>query len=539
MIANFLEYFLSENYDNKIIIKNAHQNYSVKDLKNLVFGAMQKLQAVNNEHIVLNTSDNLNFIVNFFACIFCRKNIYLSNNIKRHFGYIENPFIIEDTDIIPKEYGRFDSIVPQNTTINFYTSGSTSKAKCIKKTLQNLIDESEDLYKEFKFQEELEFISTTTLNHLFGMTFQFMLPINKGFIINVDRINYPEEIRGENYILISTPSFLEKMAKYDVLPPQKLKYIITAGDKLKDEIFKYAKNISQSVIEIYGSTETGIIAYRMTFEKPDFKLFDGIKITCAMPNETQIITRYSDAPTQNLGDKIEWDGNKNVKFLGRTDRILKIQEKRISAPELEEETEKHEFVNECYCFEYNNKIATIVALTQEGMQFAVKNGILALKKLLKSYLKEKFNVIPQRWKFIDEIPKTDNGKIDKISIMDLFNLNLSLPLIISRKIGVDCSEFRLFFYKNCNFFKGHFDRYPIVPGVVQLYYANYFTQIAFKKDCHTGQIRKIKFTNIIHADDIVDLLIEKQTKGMAYEYVKGDTIYSSGLLPHKNWFEGA
>ena len=424
--------------------------------------------------------------------------------------------------------------------INFYTSGSTSNAKCIKKSLQNLIDEGNDLYDEFKFDNGFEFASTTTLNHLFGMTFHFMLPFNNGLVINSDRIYFPEDMPSVDTVLISTPSFLEKMAKYDIKLKRKLKYTITAGAKLKDNIFKYAGSISDRVLEIYGSTETGVIAFRNTSEKPDFTLFEGIKILdCNNEFETRLISKYSYEPLQIIGNKIEWDGKKYIKFLGRSDRILKIQEKRISAAELEEETAKHEFANECYCFEHNGKIAAIVSLNPSGMEFAVQNGMLELIKNLKTALAKKFIVIPQRWKFVDEIPRTFNGKIDKGRIVDLFNLNLSLPLVLSRKIDANCSEFRLFFYQNCNFFKGHFPKNPIVPGVVQLYYANYFTKVAYNKDCHIGQIRKIKFTNIIHANDIVDLRIEKQTKGMAYEYVNGEINYASGLLPHKNWFEEA
>ena len=56
-------------------------------------------------------------------------------------------------------------------------------------------------------------------------------------------------------------------------------------------------------------------------------------------------------------------------------------------------------------------------------------------KKLKQELKNKFEIVPQRWRFFDEIPKKENGKINKEFIEEIFNLNLSLPFVISRETG--------------------------------------------------------------------------------------------------------
>ena len=91
------------------------------------------------------------------------------------------------------------------------------------------------------------------------------------------------------------------------------------------------------------------------------------------------------------------------------------------------------------------------------------------------------------------------------------------------------------FLRNSNFFKGHFDNLPILAGVVQLYYANFFAKRAFAIDCRGGQIRRIKFTNIIRPDKRIHLYLKHTDKGIVYKFEQTeDFTYSSGLLPLEN-----
>lgn len=533
MIVNFLDYFLSDEFDERIIIKNSSNTYTVRDLKSIVSKKIDILKKIPHKNVILNSKDNFSFIINFLSCIFTKKNIYLVNDSRKVRNIVNDFCIFDDSNNIYGKIKEFPEIQPEEIIINFFTSGTTSESKCVQKSLQNLINESNDLFKEFYFDNNWEFISTTTLNHLFGITFHLFLPLNKGFVINTDRINYPEDLKVPNACLISTPSFIDTMKKYSFMPKVCPQVIITAGSKLTDGSFKYAQSISKRVIEIYGSTETGIIAYRQYFSDQELKLFQGVKILDTTDNYTKVSSQYSYNEADILNDKIEYNSGK-IKLLGRSDRILKIQEKRISASALETELSKEDFVNECYCFEYNSKIAVIIALTKDGIEFMKNNDIISLVKVLKAGLSKAFEVIPQRWKFIDEIPKTKSGKIDKDKIDEIFNLNLSLPLIISRNLKNNEADFQLYFYKNCNFFSGHFDGFPILAGVVQVFYADFFAKLAFNCDCHTGQLRKIKFSNIIRPDKIIGLKLNKNSDTINYEYYDNDLKYSSGILPVKN-----
>lgn len=528
MTANFLKYFYTNDYDDFELIKWQNRRYSVGDLKPIILDRIAIFKSLAEKNVTFATSDNFEFFVNFLACVFAEKEITLKPCADDVLG-------CEKCDVGQKCLENFDKINTDNVIINLFTSGSSGENKCVKKSLTNLIDEAFDLIDEIDLKDAKTVISTTNFNFLFGLTFYLMLPLNAGMCIDLDRISYPEEITGKNLLFITTPSFLEKMSKYQEKPPVKLEKIITAGAKLKRDEFKFALEISKSVTEIYGCTESGVIAHREHYQDK-LKLFRNVEISEGA--QTLVKTNYSCEKTQISGDSIKVLANREIELDGRLDRVLKIQEQRISAEEIENYLATNNFVKEAYCFETDGKVAPLVALSELGYDFVFKNDITKIKKELKAYLHERFNVIPQKFKFIDEIPRTERGKVDKARIFEIFKINMSYPLIVNREIDADCAQFEVYFYRHCNFFKGHFENFPILAGVVQLLFAQILAKSSFGVNCGAGQIRKVKFKNIIEPDKIIKLKIKRSENYVEFSYFDDEKMYSSGILPIKNVFRG-
>jgi acyl-coenzyme A synthetase/AMP-(fatty) acid ligase len=510
----------------------------VLDVKQLVCMKMAFLRTVKEKNIVISGENNLNFIINFLACIFCSKDIFLINDLKRiqeiDFEYFQLKDETTDSNIC-----IFPEVNTNKILINFVTSGSSGAPKLVKKTLQNLINEAFDLYEELDIKDGLEFISTTDLVHLFGMTFHFMLPFNNNFIINTDCINYPEDINIENSFLVTSPSFLEKMQKYKDLPKTNPKYIVTAGAKLENSTFAFAQTFSDKVTEIYGSTESGVIAYRNSCISDELNLFKNVKMKSLYESGVEVTTEYSLNRTNKIEDAVEILENGKIKVNGRLDRVLKIQEKRICAVEVENTLNKSYLVADSYCLKLFDKLCCVIVLNSNGIEFAKINGTIELIKKLKSYLNRGFSILPQKFKFLYEIPKTKSGKVDVNKITKIFNLNLSYPLIIDKIENGNSAVINLCFYRNCNFFKGHFEGFPLTPGVVQLFYASYFIEEVFGANCNVGQIRKMKFNNIISPDTILELKLEKSENFITYTYYNDEKKFSSGILPRENLLKGA
>ena len=209
--------------------------------------------------------------------------------------------------------------------------------------------------------------------HLFGTTFHLMYPLCNKQIINTDKILYPDTLNNSNCVFVSTPAFLSLFKKFNIkflTPPN---YIITAGSKLKNDIFAYLEKQS-NIIEIYGSTETGIVAYRKKATDETLKLFPNVKIR-KNKSSVSVTSPYSYENTTTISDDLTIE-KRFIKFNNRTDRILKIQEKRISAEDIEQKTNKHELIGNSYCFKYKDKIAILcefdsVILSLIGILMAV------------------------------------------------------------------------------------------------------------------------------------------------------------------------
>ena len=146
-------------------------------------------------------------------------------------------------------------------------------------------------------------------------------------------------------------------------------------------------------------------------------------------------------------------------------------------------------------------------------------------------------IIPQRWKYIDEIPMNVIGKVNKQLIEHIFNVNVSLPLILDREITQNSITYKMYFYNKCNFFKGHFPEFKLVPGVVQLYFAKELSNSHFNLNIREGQWKRIKFSNIIEPDKIIYLKLKKDEKNVSYEYYYEEKKYSSGVFSCENVFK--
>lgn len=522
--------FTTSDYDENIFITDNNVNYTVKDFKYLVSAKFKQIVPKQNT-VVICTDNNFSFLVNFFAAIFAKKEIYLMTEPQKIKSLSIDYYVIDNDINRAENICNFEQINLESIIINFYTSGSTSEPKCIKKTLYNLYIEGNDVAKEFSFanQNNLCVKTTTTMCHLFGMTFALMLPLNCKYIIDTNKVLYPEDVNKTNCILVSTPAFLSSIKKHNLTFIENPTYIISAGAKLNDDVFEYFENKS-SVIEIYGSTETGVIAFRTKLEDKELTIFSNVKI-----EENNVVSKYIYNNFTEMTDNIYVNNNKLVIY-NRKDNILKIYDKRVSVDALKDRLTKNELVSDVYFFKHNNKLACYCALSEKGKKSLIKNGTLYLDKVLKKDLREISEVVPQKWKYCDEIPTKQTGKIDKEYINKLFNTKFSHPIILNTVKSSNQAEYTLFLSKNNNFYKGHFPDFPVTPGVVQLYYASELINHYFNVNVISGQIKRIKFVKLMFPNSIVKLSLKKEGNTINYIYYDETSTYSSGSFSVNNIF---
>ncbi|KZN48616.1 AMP-binding protein [Pseudoalteromonas luteoviolacea] len=323
---------------------------------------------------------------------------------------------------------------PQGGSMVFSTSGSTGKSKQIRKSWQSLHLELETLLSTFNMSSAREFISTVPHYHIYGLLFRLLLPMKLGAKIHSTK-EYPEHIvpiinsnKKNRCILISSPAFLKRLCSDNVLSTSAdtFCHIFSSGGKLERETAKQLyQQMHFSICEIYGSTESGGIAYRKQTDELDslWTLFKGISVSATAETQQLVLcSPYLDLQPFTMDDQVEICSNGQFKLLGRIDRTVKIEEKRVNLSDLERTLEEHTWVQSCKVILLEGKrtaLAAIVILHEDKRAHSSK---LHFNQSLRQHLASKFELIciPKKWRYVEELPINNQGKTTAAALEKLF-----------------------------------------------------------------------------------------------------------------------
>ena len=145
------------------------------------------------------------------------------------------------------------------------TSGSTGEAKNIEKSLRDMVLEAEFLVERFGLCASDRFLSGVSHQNMFGLTFSIFVPLLCGSRTQKGGLNYPEIILAADLagaVLISSPTVLGALCEHaDAANIAPLSTIFSAGAPLSPVIRdRLAALSSARIVDIYGSSETGVIA---------------------------------------------------------------------------------------------------------------------------------------------------------------------------------------------------------------------------------------------------------------------------------------
>lgn len=145
------------------------------------------------------------------------------------------------------------------------TSGSTGEAKNIEKSLRDMVLEAEFLVERFGLCASDRFLSGVSHQNMFGLTFSIFVPLLCGSCTQKGGLNYPEIILAANLagaVLISSPTVLGALCEHaDAANIAPLSTIFSAGAPLSSAIRDNLRSLSNArIVDIYGSSETGVIA---------------------------------------------------------------------------------------------------------------------------------------------------------------------------------------------------------------------------------------------------------------------------------------
>lgn len=450
-------------------------------------------------------------------------------------------------DINQNSNDSWDFCDIKDRRLYFFTSGSTGTPKKICKTVHNLAAEvaQHNKMQRALFDMSPVMVASIAPYHMYGVLWRFFIPLASGIAIDTDMVFTPEELQhAQNkfakILFVTTPSFLDSITKYQNQYEFKDNCIgiFSSGSLLDGSTSaKTLEIFGVSPFEVFGSTETGGIAFRQQKDGSLWTVFDAVNISI---DENSCIIADSDfcctRPYQT-SDMVEMRDNRQFLLKGRADRVVKIAEERISLPEYEEKLNSHPFVEHSYVttVAQNNRImiGCVITLTDSGKQFIISHGrhdfITEIKNWLSSYFPTV--ALPRKIRIVNTIPMNAQGKILKSDIAEFLRSTIAEP-IAQNMIKTDKSlSADLTFLGDSAYFKGHFENCPILPGVIQLHFVIKFINLFFNKNVNVYDIIKLKFTSLILPDTLVHFELNKLSDDeFVFCYENGDVKYSAGKI---------
>ena len=321
--------------------------------------------------------------------------------------------------------------IAASSVFELYTSGSTGSPKAVLKTVGEMEAEAQVLAQFLSAElDGATLLATVYPYHMYGLTFSVFLPWSTGTVLYLPQIHYSEELAAlpeKRYVLISSPAFLKRL-DFKLKAPA-LSAIVSAGGPLAAEIRQRLQAWSGiSATEIYGSTEAGVMAQRQNVsDEAPFTLFSDV--TLEVSPERTILHSGHVASILTLDDRVELVGARTIKLLGRSDRIVKIEEKRVSLNAIEAALQQLPGVSgAAACVvqrDGRDLIGAALVMAVNAPEHITGSAYLALRRQLAAQLEP--HALPRIFIKLPALPENALGKRDSRALSELFATNMPRP----------------------------------------------------------------------------------------------------------------
>ncbi|WP_313100177.1 long-chain fatty acid--CoA ligase [Epilithonimonas sp.] len=174
-----------------------------------------------------------------------------------------------------------------------------------------------------------------------------------------------------------------------------------------------SSNSQTKIFETYGMSETlSHIALKQVFPNQEdwFTVFDGVAISLDERGCLKIFAPKLNAKILQTNDLVEINDNKQFRFLGRIDNVINSGGAKIFPEELEKLVKK-EIPNEAvFLGIQDEKLGQKLVLIIEGENNEHLKSKIYNLKFEKSFHK------PKEIIFVEQIPRTPNGKVNRLEL---------------------------------------------------------------------------------------------------------------------------
>ncbi|MBO1016968.1 acyl-CoA synthetase [Achromobacter sp. SD115] len=426
-------------------------------------------------------------------------------------------------------------------TLVLCTSGSSGTPKHIAKHWRQLMEEVRALQQQWP-DARGPVLGSVSAQHMYGLPFRVLWPLCAGRQLDRPQRLYPEELQQASLrhpacTWIASPALLRRLGqRLDWTRLRgRLTRIHSSGGELPAEASDHiAQHLGLRPSEIYGSSETGAVAWREGGSP--WRPLPGVAVDLNGEGALRVRSPWVNPAEAQTADGAELaDGG--FRLLGRLDRIVKIEEKRISLPMLEQALTRHPYVAEARLGALAGaaRLAALVALSAGGLHALRNQGRKAVVDALRAHLGAGFEslAIPRTWRFFAQLPANAQGKLPRSVFEAAAGPRPLAPVAVPLPPPAE-HERRYTLEVPCDLahFSGHFPTAPVVPGVVQIGWAMSLAQRDLHPELRFAGMEALKFQRLLRPGDVAVLALkwDASKQKLYFAFTLNDAPCSSGRI---------
>jgi len=406
----------------------------------------QKLPA--GHHVLNVCADRYHFTVGLAACLMTgRVSLLPSTHTPEVIGQLANfapdAFCLTDdlrcdiglpTVHFPEELPATDfawdvpEIPVSQLAAIVFTSGSTGTPLPYKKTWGRLARCVRDGAPRLGLSDGRShaLIGTVPAQHMYGFESTVLLALVSGNAFCAERPFYPADIATalgavpQPRALITTPVHLRTLLASGIdLPP--LDLMVSATAPLAQDLARAVEaRFHATLLEIYGSTETGQIALRRTAESPAWRLWPGVRLKVS--NEQVFAHGGHVEQLTAMQDVIEITGEEEFLLHGRTADLVNVAGKRSSFGYLNAQLNAIPGVTDGVFFLREGATGPTGVARLGAIVVAPTLSVAALTEHLRRRIDPVF--LPRPLIIVERLPRNATGKLPQHELQHLANRHL-------------------------------------------------------------------------------------------------------------------